>query len=131
MAINHDPSNEDFKMRVKAYIMFFRQIGVEEAAKYCTHQDATIAGLTSNNEAFAKAYRESLDNVLLGELEAAGNKVGMTIYNICHRNAGIAIQWYDKAKQGRSNNWKDGLFVDRYYPTLKEAIEGELIRVRK
>lgn len=61
MAINHDPNSEDFKQRVQAYIMFFRQIGILDAAKYCVHQDATIAGLTANNESFAKAYRESLD----------------------------------------------------------------------
>lgn len=29
-----------------------------KAAEFCVHQDATIAGLTANNETFVKAYHE-------------------------------------------------------------------------
>src|SRR3990167_3331076 len=66
---------------------------------------------------------------LLDELESAGNKVGATIYNICHRNAGWAIQWHESKKQGESDNWKDGLIIHRYYPKLIEAIQAEFIRI--
>ena len=66
---------------------------------------------------------------LINELESAANKNGATIYNICHRNAGWAIQWHEEKKQGASQNWKDGLIIYRYHPTLIEAIKAEFIRL--
>ena len=69
MPINHDPNSEDFKIRVQAYIMFFRQIGEKAAAEFCAHQDATIEGLQHNNDTFVKAYREA------AEQKDAGDKV--------------------------------------------------------
>lgn len=85
----------------------------------------TIVSKTSSDETAATG------SGLLGELETAGNKVEATIYNICHRNAGWAIQWHDRIRQGESDYLKDGLFIDRYYPTLPEAMQGELARVQK
>ena len=66
---------------------------------------------------------------LVYELETAANKNGATIYNICHRNAGWAIQWHEEKKQGDSDNWKDGLVIYRYYNTLAEMVKGEFVRL--
>ena len=66
---------------------------------------------------------------LVYELESAANKNGATIYNICHRNAGWAIQWHEEKKQGNSDNWKDGLVIYRYYNTLEEMVKGEFVRL--
>lgn len=65
---------------------------------------------------------------LVYELESAANKNGATIYNICHRNAGWAIQWHEEKKQGDSDNWKDGLVIYRYYETLEAMVKGEFLR---
>ena len=62
MAINHDPNSEDFKMRVQAYIMFFRNIGIEKAAEFCVHKDATIEGLQTNNDTFVMEYHEAAEH---------------------------------------------------------------------
>ena len=66
---------------------------------------------------------------LVYELESAANKNGATIYNICHRNAGWAIQWHEQKKQGESENWKDGLVIYRYYETLEAMVKGEFLRL--
>ena len=57
---------------------------------------------------------------LIDDLETAANKMGATIYNICQRNAGWGIQFHD---------WKTGLIMHCYYPTLYEAVRGELSRI--
>ena len=66
---------------------------------------------------------------LVYKLESAANKNGATIYNICHRNAGWAIQWHEQKKQGESDNWKDGLVIHRYYETLEAMVKGEFLRL--
>ena len=66
---------------------------------------------------------------LVYELESAANKNGATIYYICHRNAGWAIQWHEQKKQGESENWKDGLVIYRYYETLEAMVKGEFLRL--
>lgn len=66
---------------------------------------------------------------LIEELESAANETGATIYNICHRNAGWAIQWHELSRQGNSDEWKDGLVIYRYYKSLFEAVREEFSRV--
>ena len=63
------------------------------------------------------------------KLESIANEKGATIYNICHRNAGWAVQWYEEKKQGDSDNWKDGLIIYKYYPSFAEAIKAEIKRL--
>ncbi len=63
------------------------------------------------------------------KLESIANEKVATIYNICHRNAGWAVQWHEEKRQGLSENWKDGLVIYRYYPSLKEAIKAETERL--
>jgi hypothetical protein len=50
------------------------------------------------------------------------------IYNICFRTAGVAIMWCDREKllQVGPENYKDALFVNHYYSTLRQAIQAEL-----
>jgi len=54
------------------------------------------------------------------------------LYNIVFRNIGVALQFYDatKVKPNKSyypaaEYWKAGLTIDKYYPTLEEAIDAE------
>mgnify|MGYP001576195892 CR=1 FL=1 len=46
------------------------------------------------------------------------------IYDIHYCKAGVGIIFYypEKIKTG---NWKDGLSVERYYPTFEECIKAE------
>jgi len=67
---------------------------------------------------------------LIDELEATANKTGATLYNICHRNAGWAIQWHEAARcSSASDDWREGLVIYQYYPTLFEAVLAELARI--
>lgn len=70
------------------------------------------------------------------------------LYNICFRKAGVGLQFvnlkkpkvrpfYDLEKVNANDNrvekvlpdnWKDFLEVDKYYPTLEEAIDAEYER---
>ena len=77
----------------------------------------------------ANLLNELIQQNLISKLEETANKNGATIYNICHRNAGWAIQWHEKNKQGDSDNWKDGLIIYKYYPSFTEAIEAEIKRL--
>lgn len=61
------------------------------------------------------------------KLESLANEHGHTIYNILHRNAGWGIQW--ATKQGAE--YKDGLVVYFYRPTLAEAVADEIKRIRE
>lgn len=66
---------------------------------------------------------------MIDELESLGNIKGSTIYNICHRNAGWAIQWHELPRQGKDEDWHKGLVIYRYYPTLSECVNGEFVRL--
>lgn len=66
---------------------------------------------------------------LIDELISTANKKGITIYNICFRNAGWAIQWYEAERQGENPEWKTGLVIYRYYSTLEDCVNGEFIRI--
>jgi len=55
------------------------------------------------------------------------------VYQILFRNAGVAIQFYDppddfKAK-GSDETWRNFLKINKFYPTIKEAIDAEYSRV--
>lgn len=64
------------------------------------------------------------------------NKIqeGYVIYNILFRTGGIAIQFFNpphniEMNRYHSENWKQYLYIDKYYPTLEDAITGEYNRL--
>lgn len=61
------------------------------------------------------------------KLDALAQERGITIYNICHRNAGWGVQWLEI----EGPNWKNGLVVYNYYPTIAEMIAVETARLSK
>ncbi len=78
----------------------------------------------------------------LNELQKVGVEAGQVIYNICFRNAGVGIQWHKSIEYPvkpmlvidniRTNNdsWKQGLYIEKYYPSLTEAIIEETKRFK-
>jgi len=68
---------------------------------------------------------------LIYELELAANKHGATIYNICHRDNGWAIEWHEEKRQGNVINNERGLVIYQYYNTLEEMVKGEFERLGK
>jgi hypothetical protein len=46
------------------------------------------------------------------------------LYNICYRNAGWAVMFYEPEKDLHCN-YKEGLVVYAYYSTLAEAVQAE------
>lgn len=70
---------------------------------------------------------------MLDRLISVAADHGLTIYNICFRVAGVAIMWCDQEKllQVGPKNHELALFVDHYYPTLRQAIKAELKRLEK
>jgi len=69
------------------------------------------------------------------------------IYEIVFRNAGVALLFYDdkrvKNKEiefnkiggvpvstGRYKYWQEGLYIDKYYPTFKKAVDAEYEKCR-
>ena len=68
---------------------------------------------------------------LIEKLEEMANENGAIIYNICHRNAGWGIQWHESYRcSSASDDWRKGLVVYKYYPTLFEAVQAELERLK-
>lgn len=69
---------------------------------------------------------------VIEELREAG------LHSIFFRNAGVGIQFYEppdgfEIEVGlgvRDNKWRDYLIVRKYYPTLEEAVNAEVARVR-
>ncbi len=61
------------------------------------------------------------------------------IYNIHYCNAGVGFIFYDETKVEKKKaelnrelterSWRDGLTVDRYYPSFPEAVEAEYVRL--
>jgi len=64
------------------------------------------------------------------------------LYNICFRKVGVALQFYDRIKIKKefinlerankkgvenilSDNWREDLTIEHYYPTLEKAIQAE------
>jgi hypothetical protein len=82
----------------------------------------------------------------IAELREVASKHGQEIYNICFRAAGVGIQFHDHKKvrsrttptmtaqergQQMIQQLKEGLYIDKYYETLEEAIKQELKRISK
>lgn len=71
----------------------------------------------------------SVEILQIDELERLANERGATIYNIAHRNAGWGIQWHDPVRQ-KGDDWKSGIVIHTYYPTLAESVTEELKRLK-
>lgn len=61
-----------------------------------------------------------------------------TIYNIHYCRAGVGFIFYceEKIKKpilggGYPGNWKEGLIVEKYYPTFEKAVEAEYQRIKE
>lgn len=92
--------------------------------------------------------KTSIDEILR-DLRRLGEIRGATLYSIVFRNAGVAIQWHESERAGPepgspenlSKTWRNvdelqewtkrGLVIYHYYPTLSEAIEGEVKRLEE
>ena len=67
----------------------------------------------------------------LEELYTEANKHNYSVYSIHFANAGVGVQYYnwntsDASQLGyNKTEWKKNLFVNKYYPTMKEAILQE------
>ena len=73
--------------------------------------------------------REFKELILLG---AVAEVRGHAIYDIHFCDAGIGIIYYDYDNGGEPNEnegWKEHLFVENYYPTLREALIEEVKRL--
>lgn len=65
---------------------------------------------------------------LIEKLRLVAQENNHALYNICLRNAGWAIMWYRRHEGDDFQFNKQKLVVYRYYPTLEEAIQQELLR---
>lgn len=95
---------------------------------------------------------QRLDSIL-GELQDLAADRDAVIYNICFRNAGVGIQWWEEgrvktpeAMYNRGENLmsfgrrrsealnrcaQEGKVIYRYYPDIRECFEAELARLRE
>ena len=64
-----------FEEKVQCQIMFHREIGEVQAAKYAVHMQEAVDGLSANNDSFVRAYRERIAAEQSVQLTASG--VGM------------------------------------------------------
>lgn len=96
-------------------------------------------------------------NDQIEQLQKIGETQGLTLYSIHFRKAGVGIMWFDVNRAGPppihpsmgedkstaqfteemkqyifiQSQWtKKGLVVEKYYPSLSEALEGEKERIR-
>ncbi len=60
-----------------------------------------------------------------------------TIYNIHYCRAGKGFIFYDEGKiknlipnGGYPKNWREGLIVEKYYPTFEEAVKAEYQKIK-
>ena len=85
---------------------------------------------------------------LIEQLEKKADELGICIYNICKRKGGWGIEWFEEKRiryvdepldrpsmpLPRSfpppDDWQRGIVNYSYYPTLRDAIKGELERVK-
>jgi len=64
------------------------------------------------------------------------NKRGV-LFNIHFCKAGVGFVMYDDDythiydKNGNVKNWRQGLHVDKYYPTIRAAAEATLTRLKE
>ncbi len=87
-------------------------------------------------------------NSAFNKIVALGAERGQSLYNVCHRSAGWAIQWHDQARvktapppelePGKNGpevmaiNQKrlhEGLVIHHYYPTLAKCLHEEKLRL--
>ena len=61
-----------------------------------------------------------------------------TIYNIHYCRAGVGFIFYCEGKiknpipgGGYLENWKEGLIVEKYYPTFEKAVEVEYQKLKE
>jgi len=61
-----------------------------------------------------------------------------TIYNIHYCRAGVGFIFYSPekianpiSKAGYPENWREGLVVEKYYPTFEEAVKAEYQRIKE
>jgi hypothetical protein len=52
-----------------------------------------------------------------------------TIYNIHRCRAGWGIIFYYPEKEAK-NDWKTGLSVEKYYPSFKEMVKAEWLKLQ-
>ncbi len=73
---------------------------------------------------------------LLEEVQDLGIARGATLHNILHRNAGWGLHWYESERDEwrtddrPSDNFESALVVYTYKPTLREAVEAEIQRLK-
>ena len=67
---------------------------------------------------------------MLGVLMTEGVKKRHILYNICFRRAGVAIEW-SRSDLNQNKQWKETLYIDKYYDDIKTAINNELERIKK
>ena len=82
----------------------------------------------------------------IDELREAASKHGHMIYNICFREMGVGVQFYDpKRVRSRVNEYMtprdrkiqekqmidEGLYLNAYHASVDEAIEYEIQRLLK
>jgi hypothetical protein len=68
--------------------------------------------------------------------ELANPTEDLTLYNILRRNAGWGLQWHSHRREAKLklsspyastlDKVRSGLFINRYYRTFTEMVEGEL-----
>jgi hypothetical protein len=65
----------------------------------------------------------------LAQLQGLAEQNGAILHAICFRDGQVGIQWREDA---RAADWpyEPGLVVYGYYPTLTDAIEGEIERLQ-
>lgn len=77
---------------------------------------------------------------LLAELETLAAKRRVVVYNIQFRRSGVSICWHEEERMKRipphnSENQEklhqDSLIVYEVYGSLRECVEGELLRLRQ
>jgi len=61
-----------FEEKVQCQIMFHREIGEVQSAKYAVHLQEAVDGLSANNESFVRAYRERIAAEHNMQLAASG-----------------------------------------------------------
>ena len=50
------------------------------------------------------------------------------VYNIHYCRAGIGFCFW---MESETENWRDGLYTDKYYPTFEEAVQAEYDKMLK
>ena len=69
----------------------------------------------------------------IDELKRVGARSGHVLYNICYRGPGVGIMWSDESRlEGQpltGSNYRESLYIEKYFPSLTDAIENEIKRL--